>query len=171
MTFLDGNEAWTMYARQVRSLEAWYLKCIRCTSGVSWRNRFRYDELLRRLDCHSMATLLARRELCWIATWWGWIKNDYESRYCMENSDMTTEMLNDRRNVIRTTIRYYFTNLRYHLIPWSLTPHSEADGAPFVRTEPPSARRSTTSASGNGRNVVNNFEIRSSHLKTAGSPT
>ena len=80
---------------------------------------------------------------------------------------MVTEMLEDRRNITLTTSRYFFfAKLSYSLVPWTLSPHSEAAGALSATTEVPSQTLSVTSACGSSSN---NFETTKSHLKTVGS--
>ena len=53
-TLLYGSESWTLYARQMRILEAWHTKSLRCMLGVTWRDKLTHEELYRRTDCSSL---------------------------------------------------------------------------------------------------------------------
>ena len=65
-TLLYSSEAWTIYARQMRQLEAWHVKSLRSILGVSWKDRLTYEEIYRRTGSTSLESQLARRQLRWI---------------------------------------------------------------------------------------------------------
>ena len=65
-TLLYGSEAWTLYARQTRALEAWHIKSLRCILGITWRDRITHEEIFRRTDSSSLETYLSRRQLRWL---------------------------------------------------------------------------------------------------------
>ena len=65
-TLLYGSEAWTIYARHMRSLEAWHIKSLRSILGVTWRDRLTYEEIYRKTASASLESQLGRRQLRWI---------------------------------------------------------------------------------------------------------
>ena len=65
-TLLYGSEAWTMYARHLKVLEAWHIRSLRCVLGITWRDRVTYEETYRRAGCSSLESQLGRKQLRWI---------------------------------------------------------------------------------------------------------
>ena len=65
-TLLYGSEAWTLYARHTKALEAWHIKSLRSILGITWRDRITHVEIFRRTDSSSLETNLCRRQLRWL---------------------------------------------------------------------------------------------------------
>ena len=65
-SLLYGSEAWTLYARQLRLLEAWHIKSLRSIMGVTWRDKLTYEEMYRRTGSGSLESQIGRRQLRWI---------------------------------------------------------------------------------------------------------
>ena len=64
-TLLYGSESWTLYAHQMKSLQAWNLKSLRCIL-ITWRAKITHEDLFRRIGCTSLESQLGRRQLCWL---------------------------------------------------------------------------------------------------------
>ena len=65
-TLLYGSEAWTLYVRHTKALEAWHIKSLRSILGITWWDRKTHEEIFRRTDSSSLETLLSRRQLRWL---------------------------------------------------------------------------------------------------------
>ena len=63
---LYGSEAWTLYARQLKLLEAWHIKSLRSMLGISWWNRVTHSDILKRSHSVSIESNLSRRQLRWV---------------------------------------------------------------------------------------------------------
>ena len=65
-TLLYGSEAWTIYARDMKLLEAWHIRSLRRILGITWEDRNTHEEIYRRTSCTSLESLLGRRQLRWV---------------------------------------------------------------------------------------------------------
>jgi exonuclease III len=65
-TLLYGAEAWTMYRRHFRILEAWHIRCLQRILGLTWRDRVPHSEILMRTGCLSLEAIMYRRQLRWL---------------------------------------------------------------------------------------------------------
>ena len=65
-TLLYGSEAWTIYARHMKLLEAWHIRSLRRIPGITWEDRITHQETYRRTSCTSLESLLGRRQLRWL---------------------------------------------------------------------------------------------------------
>ena len=63
---LYGSEAWTLYARHVRTLEMWHMRCLRSILGITWRDKITHSEILRRTNSASMESITSKRQLRWL---------------------------------------------------------------------------------------------------------
>ena len=63
---LYGSEAWTLYARHLRTLEAWHIRSLRFILNVTWRDKLTHEEIFRRTGSSSLESQLGRRQLRWI---------------------------------------------------------------------------------------------------------
>ena len=65
-TLLYGSEAWTLYARQERRLNTFHMRCIRRLLGITWQDRVRNEEVLKRAGTRSMHCILKQKRLRWL---------------------------------------------------------------------------------------------------------
>ena len=63
---LYGSEAWTLYARQMKTLEMWHMRCLRSVMGVTWRDMVTNSEILRRTNSVSLESNISKRQLRWL---------------------------------------------------------------------------------------------------------
>ena len=63
---LYGSEAWTLYARQLKLLEAWHIKSLRSMLRISWWDRVTHSDILKRSHSISIESNLSRRQLRWV---------------------------------------------------------------------------------------------------------
>ena len=64
-TLLYGAEAWTMYRRQVKNMQAFMMRHLRSIMRVTWMYKVTKKELLERTGLPSMEDLLIRKNLRW----------------------------------------------------------------------------------------------------------
>ena len=62
---LSGSECWTTYRHQERRLNAFHLRCLRSILGVTWRDHIPNTEVLGRLQCLDIRTILQKRRIRW----------------------------------------------------------------------------------------------------------
>ena len=60
------SEAWTLYRKQIRVLEAFHIGCLQRILGITWRDRVPHSDLLKRTNCQSIETILHRNRLRWL---------------------------------------------------------------------------------------------------------
>ena len=65
-TLLYGSEAWTLYSRQERRLNAFHLRCLRRLLGITWQDRVTNIDVLSRANLPSMFAILTQRRLRWL---------------------------------------------------------------------------------------------------------
>ena len=63
---LNGSGAWTLYARHIRTLEWWHMRCLKTILGVTWRDKITHSESLRRTNSSSMESIISKRQLRWL---------------------------------------------------------------------------------------------------------
>ncbi len=63
---LYGCEAWTVYRAQVRSLEAFHIRCLQRILGLSWADRVPHVQILQSVGCVSIEALIVKRQLRWV---------------------------------------------------------------------------------------------------------
>ena len=81
-TLMYGSETWTIYARQEKRLNSFYLRSIRRMLGISWQDRVSNSQVLFRANLPSMFTLLRQRRLRWLG-----------HVYCMEDGRIPKDIL------------------------------------------------------------------------------
>jgi hypothetical protein len=63
---LYGCETWTLYRKQLRTLDQFHLRCLRKIMGVSWEDRVSNTEVLRRANMPGIEALIMRAQLRWV---------------------------------------------------------------------------------------------------------
>ncbi|XP_061891552.1 dickkopf-related protein 3b isoform X2 [Entelurus aequoreus] len=64
-TLLYSCEAWTLYSRHLRMLEAFHIRCLQCILGVSWKDRVPHTEILCKTNYHPAPTI-TQHQLRWL---------------------------------------------------------------------------------------------------------
>ena len=64
-TLLYDLESRTTYARQIRTLEAWYIKNFISVVPITWRNHINHEDIYRRTGSISFKNYLSRKQLRW----------------------------------------------------------------------------------------------------------
>ena len=64
-TLLYGAEAWTVYRRQVKKLQAFMMRHLRSILRITWKDKVTNREILDRTGLPSMEELLIRKNLRW----------------------------------------------------------------------------------------------------------
>ncbi|KAI8499112.1 hypothetical protein Bbelb_228760 [Branchiostoma belcheri] len=64
-TLLYGAETWVLYRRQVKLLERFHQRCLRCIMGIKWQDHVTNTEVLGRANLQSMEAMLMTRQLRW----------------------------------------------------------------------------------------------------------
>ncbi|CAH1266354.1 Hypp3340 [Branchiostoma lanceolatum] len=64
-TLLYGAETWVLYRKQVRLLERFHQRCLRCIMGIKWQDYVTNIEVLERANLPSMEALLLSKQLRW----------------------------------------------------------------------------------------------------------
>ena len=63
---LYGSEAWTLYTRQERRLNAFHMRCLRRLLGITWQDCIANASVLSRAGMPSMFAILTQRRLRWL---------------------------------------------------------------------------------------------------------
>ena len=64
-SLLYGSEAWTIYKRQVKKLDAFHMRCLRKICGISWRDHVTNTEVLSRCNTTGIEARIMRNQLGW----------------------------------------------------------------------------------------------------------
>ena len=62
---LYGIETITVYARHLKLLERFHMRCVKEILGLTWRDKVTHTEMLRRVGLQSIECLIARNQLRW----------------------------------------------------------------------------------------------------------
>lgn len=65
-TLLYGCEAWTVYRKHIKTLEAFHIKRLQVILGLTWEDRVPHTEILQRAGCTSIECILQQRQLRWV---------------------------------------------------------------------------------------------------------
>ena len=65
-TLLYGSETWATYAKQIKQLNSFHLRCLRRILHIKWQERVTNVEVLRRSNMLSINSILSERRLRWI---------------------------------------------------------------------------------------------------------
>jgi hypothetical protein len=65
-TLLYGSEAWTTYARHVKKLNCFHMRCLRRILQIKWQDKIPNTEVLERATMSSMHATLSERRLRWL---------------------------------------------------------------------------------------------------------
>ena len=65
-SLLYGCETWTMYSRQLRTLDQFHLRCLRKIMRISWEDRTPNTEVLRRAQLWGIEALIMKAQLRWV---------------------------------------------------------------------------------------------------------
>ena len=65
-TLLYGSEAWTVYRRHIRRLDAFNIRCLQRILGITWQDRVPHSDILQRTDTISIEATLAQRQFRWV---------------------------------------------------------------------------------------------------------
>lgn len=65
-TLLYGSEAWTLYSRQERRLNAFHMRCLRRLLGTTWQDHVTNEDILSQAGMPSMFAILTQRRLRWL---------------------------------------------------------------------------------------------------------
>jgi len=64
-TLLYGCETWTLYRRQVKSLDQFHIRCLRKIMRISWEDRVSNTEVLQRAEMTGIQALIMKAQLRW----------------------------------------------------------------------------------------------------------
>nr|VZI38073.1 unnamed protein product [Spirometra erinaceieuropaei] len=64
-TLLNGEETWTVYAKQARRLNHFHLSCLRRILRLNWQDRIPETDVLERMGILSIYTILRQLQLRW----------------------------------------------------------------------------------------------------------
>ena len=62
---LYGSETWKIYATERKKLNSFHPRCIRKMLGISWQDKVRNEEVLRRTGERNMMDIITERRLRW----------------------------------------------------------------------------------------------------------
>jgi len=62
---LYGCETWTAYRHQERRLNAFHMRCLRSTLGLSWKDRVPNTSVLQTTGSYDLITVIRHRRLRW----------------------------------------------------------------------------------------------------------
>ena len=65
-TLLYGSEAWTLYSRQEKRLNAFHMRCLRRLLGITWQDRITNSSVLSQAGVPSMFAILTQKRLRWL---------------------------------------------------------------------------------------------------------
>ena len=65
-SLLYGCETWTLYRKQLRTLDPFHLRCLRKIMGISWEDRISNTEVLRRANMPGIEALIMKARLRWV---------------------------------------------------------------------------------------------------------
>ena len=65
-TLLYGSEAWSLYSRQQRRLNAVHMRCLRRLLGITWQDRVTNPDVMERANVPSIFAILTKRRLPWL---------------------------------------------------------------------------------------------------------
>lgn len=65
-TLLYGSESWTLYSRQEKRLNGFYMRCLRRILHINWQDRITNNEVLRRVGLPSLFETLRVSRLRWL---------------------------------------------------------------------------------------------------------
>eukprot|EP00745_Piridium_sociabile_P040226 TRINITY_DN767_c0_g1_i3.p1 TRINITY_DN767_c0_g1~~TRINITY_DN767_c0_g1_i3.p1 ORF type:complete len:1045 (-),score=247.16 TRINITY_DN767_c0_g1_i3:182-3316(-) len=65
-SLLYGCETWTLYRRQVKTLDQFHLRCLRRILRISWQDGVSNTEVLRRAQASGIEALIIRSQLRWV---------------------------------------------------------------------------------------------------------
>lgn len=65
-TLLYGCEAWTIYARHLKMLEAFHIRCLQRILQVTWQDRVPHSVVLQRTSCRSIEAIIMHHQLRWL---------------------------------------------------------------------------------------------------------
>ena len=65
-TLLYASETWVIYAKQVRRLNSFHMRCLRKIMGISWQDKVSNVEILQKTGLQSMQTMLDTKRLRWL---------------------------------------------------------------------------------------------------------
>ncbi len=65
-SLLYGCEAWTLYRRHLKLLEALHIKCLQKILGITWRDRIPHIDILQRTNSISVEATIAKHQLRWL---------------------------------------------------------------------------------------------------------
>ena len=63
---LYGGEVWTLYRVDVRSLEAFHIRCLQRILGITWKDRVPHAQILQRTNQRCIEALVVQRQLRYI---------------------------------------------------------------------------------------------------------
>ena len=66
ITFLYGNEAWTLYSYQEHRLNAFHQRCLLRLLGITWQDYVTTIDVVARAGIPSMFAILTQRRLRWL---------------------------------------------------------------------------------------------------------
>ena len=65
-TLLYGSEAWTLYKRHLKALEAFHIRCLQRILNITWMDKIPHTHILRQTNTLSIEATLAKRQLRWV---------------------------------------------------------------------------------------------------------
>ena len=65
-SLLYGSESWTLYRRQLKSLEKFHMTCLRRLLRVTWRDKVPNTMVLKRTNSRSLENMLYQSQLRWL---------------------------------------------------------------------------------------------------------
>ena len=65
-SLLYGCESWTLYRKQLKSLDQFHLRCLRKIMGISWKDQIPNTEVLRRAALPGIEALIMMAQMRWV---------------------------------------------------------------------------------------------------------
>jgi hypothetical protein len=95
-----GSETYTTYARHVKKLNNFHMRCLRHILQIKWQDKIPNTEVLERANMNSVHTTLSERRLRWL----GHVKKNEAGR--IPKDLFYSELASGARTTGRFTLRY-----------------------------------------------------------------
>ena len=109
--YLYGSESWITYARYLKDLGAWYIRCLQLMFNITWRDTLTHEWIYRRTGSTTLEFQLGTRQLRWIGHVIRMMSNRLPDRvfYGMFTSGMCRVCRQKKRHkhVIRTVLKSF----------------------------------------------------------------
>lgn len=112
-TLLYGCEAWTLYRRQIKRLESFHCKKLRC---IKWDNYVPKTTILQSLEHQRLSSPSSGINVVGLDIWSECLRNAFPSKSCSPNSQRNI----DNEMVRRSAIKCLFSNFGIPHSTWEV---------------------------------------------------